>query len=408
MWFYRLLISVLAPVLAVTLALPALRGREPWAVWLERIGLAGVVRGKGPGIWVHAASNGELNSALPVLQALTQARPDLEIFVTTNSLTGRALAREHGFAAQCAPLDLRWAAGRILRRRRVALFIVLESEFWPNRFAASAARNIPVVILGARMTEKTAQGWARFGGLARGMMRAVTWATPQDAGSAKRLIDLGVLSDRVGPVQDLKAHYTRPAPNPLQGWHRSNTWLAASTHEGEENIVLAAHQLARQQRPDLRLILAPRHVTRGDEVAALIDASSLSFARRSHHDEPDQNVLLADTMGEMAMWYDTALVCFVGGSLTDRGGHTPHEPVAHGCTVLHGPHDRNFADTYGALDQAGGAIRVQDADSLARAVLTALDPETSSALQKAAATALDRKSELAPLINRITSLLPRP
>jgi 3-deoxy-D-manno-octulosonic-acid transferase len=218
--------------------------------------------------------------------------------------------------------------------------------------------------------------------------------------------------ERIGPVLNLKA--AAPATGgagALPGFPRGDTVLAASTHPGEEGLVLEAFVAARVARPGLRLILAPRHPDRGDEVARQIAAQGLDFARRSRGEapEPARPVYLADTLGEMALWYAAAGVTFVGGSLVAKGGHTPFEPEAQGSAILHGPDTANFTAAYAALDAGEGAVQVADADALSRAFGALADPAAQAAMAARATAALAplrADVDLQAVIDRIARLAP--
>ncbi|WP_425074036.1 3-deoxy-D-manno-octulosonic acid transferase [Sagittula sp. S175] len=361
MWRYRVLISLLASVVLLRHG----RGRlvAPSASTQDHI-------------WVHGASNGELASVRPLLEKLIARRPDLHWLVTANTETGRDMVRGWTLPkvdAHLAPVDLSWLTRKTLRARNVTAHVTLEAELWPHRVLSCPG---PVILLGARMSDGTARGWARLGGLAGRALSRVAFASAQDQGSAQRLLDLGLSDRALGPVVDLKAFYDAQPIKIPSGIHRAKTWLAASTHEGEEQTVIAAHIAARKAEPGLRLILAPRHPRRAAEVRAMIEAAGLEVGQRSAGDSPDRGeVYLADTMGEMPLWYAACGRVFVGGTLTDRGGHTPYEPAAYGASLIHGPDVRNFRAAYARLEQADAALCIADAASLAGA-LSALADET--------------------------------
>ena len=414
MALYRLILALALPAILARLLWRVAAGRAPRADLAERLGRAPAAAPGG--LWLHAASVGELTSALPLLAALAARRPGLPVLVTTNSDSGRALARERGFAARLAPLDSRGAVARFLDRQRPRLFVTMEAELWPNRFAACAGRGIPVAILGARLSQRSARGWARLPGLARAVLAVPAIVAPQDAGSAERLARLGLPRDRLGPVANLKAAPALPPPDPAAlaalapAFPRAETLLAASTHPREEALILWAFARARADRPGLRLILAPRHPDRRAEVAAAIRAAGLPFATRSAGEAPGSApVYLADTLGEMALWYALAGTTIVAGSFTDRGGHTPHEPAAAGSAILHGPDVANFAATYAALDAGGGAQACADAEALADALRALADPARQAALAGAARTILAAEApDLGPLLDRLEALIDAP
>jgi 3-deoxy-D-manno-octulosonic-acid transferase len=399
MFGYRLLASLLAPLTVLWLLGRCLTGRERLSDLAERMGRGAAIPGPGPVIWLHAASNGELASARRLLATLLDRAPDAEIVVTTNSLTARALARDLGHPrvhAELAPLDHRAALGAFLARWHPRALVTVEVELWPNRFDLCRTRRIPVLVVGGRMSERAARRWARRPGLALALADSITFLSAQDDVSERRFRAFGVTNERVGPVVSLKAvsampQAARPGPPPAPlPFPRDLTVLAASTHEGEEELVLDAFLSARRERPGLRLILAPRHPARRVEIAELLRTRKLTFRTRSAGQDPEAGaaVYLADTMGEMARWYAAAGITFVGGSLVDRGGHTPFEPAAAGSAILHGPHVSNFADVYRALDAGHGAVRVDSAASLARRMAALADPARQAASARAARTVL--------------------
>ncbi|WP_425099196.1 3-deoxy-D-manno-octulosonic acid transferase [Tropicibacter sp. S64] len=401
MLLYRLLISLFAAGVLLK------RPERPY--WRAR--LARDLPDQGRVLWLHGASNGELASIRPLLQRLTETRPELQIRVTANSdtavamVTGWQLPRTH---ARLAPLDLAGPTRRAMKG--VIAHVSLESELWPNRFRLCPG---PVILLGARMSAGTARTWGRLPGLAARTLAPVRLALAQDAASLDRLTALGLPAAARGPVVDLKALYQPPAAQTPDealraAFPRARTWLAASTHVGEEEIVLDAHLKALRAEPDLRLILAPRHPRRAEEILPLIAARGLTVARRSTGEAPDAQVYLADTMGEMPLWYALAGRVFVAGSLTDRGGHTPYEPAHFGAALLHGPDTRNFTAAYTRLAEAGAARQITDAASLAAALTALSDPEAQAALGQAAQTALRQEIDADALVGRIVDILPPP
>ncbi|MGX9357130.1 3-deoxy-D-manno-octulosonic acid transferase [Roseobacteraceae bacterium S113] len=212
MFVYRLLLALIAPLFALWALSKVLRGQEGWRDAGERLGLV-MCRTRGPSLWLHAASNGELASAASVVRLLRAADPQLHIVVTTNSVTGRALAQSWGLEqvhAQLAPFDARWCAARLIARTGLVGLVIMEAEFWPNRIAAIAKAGLPVVILGARLSRKSAKGWRRMSFLAEPVLSRISWLVPQDHGSARRLRKLGLAGERIDRVTNLKALYAPP------------------------------------------------------------------------------------------------------------------------------------------------------------------------------------------------------
>lgn len=400
MWLYRplLLIFVIGQGLRLVL-------RRDWARLRARLGYGASER-SGPHLWLHAASNGELASARPVIAALAKARPDLPIIVTCNSASGVDLARQLGLPAQLAPFDLRGPVRRFLKRWQVAAHLTMEAEIWPNRVLLCPG---PVIVLGGRMTARSARGWARLPSLASRVLDRVTFLSAQDPGSRDRFRDLGVSPTALGPVLDLKSLYTPPPDRTADAalraaFPRETTWLAASTHPGDDEIVIEAHRIAQRSWPELRLILAPRHPARGPEIARLLDAAGLRVARRSAGEAG--TVLLADTLGEMPLWYGLAGIVFIGGTLSDRGGHTPYEPAAFGGALIHGPDVANFRAAFARLSEAGAAREITDAQGLAEALLALRSPEAQRAAGQAAQRALRQDADLSGVMSRVLALLP--
>ncbi|MFT3688156.1 3-deoxy-D-manno-octulosonic acid transferase [Paenirhodobacter sp.] len=370
MLLYRLLLALALPFLLVRLWL-----REPREVLRERLGGGAAAPGA---LWIHAASNGELASAHPLIEALLAQRPGLRLLLTVNTVTARQMAQgwnDPRITVRAAPLDARWILHRFLGRHRPVGLLVIENELWPNRLAICAASGVPVMVAGARMSARSAARWRKTG-LGPALTRAITALSAQDPASEAAFLSLGLPRARLLPMLNLKTAVAAPPPTERLDWPRARTVLAASTHEGEEAIVLDAFARARAEEPSLRLILAPRHPRRAAEIARLIAARGLGFTLRSGGEAPTAPVLLADTMGEMANWYTAAGVCFIGGSLVPKGGHTPFEPAAHGCAIVHGPSCSNHAEAFAALDAAGAAIPVTDAATLAQAFR--MPPETQA------------------------------
>ena len=414
MLLYRILISVCAPVFAGVAVIRWLRGTEDRSALAERLGLAGRTEpADRPGLWIHGASNGELASARVLIEQVQKRYPKYALLITCNTLSARRMVQGWGLpdtTVRLAPLDLRWLAERLIRAHDIRALMIIENEFWPNRFFAAARTGLPVIVAGARISGRSARKWARFGGLSRTVLETVRVLSAQDGDSQDRFVGLGLPKGRIAPRVDLKALYVRPTPGPapaLPDWPREDTWLAASTHPGEEAMVIAAHRALLDERPGLRLILAPRHPRRADEVAALLRQAGLRFVRRSDGAPAaaDTQVLLADTMGEMPLWYAAASVALVGGSLADHGGHTPYEPAAFGMALLHGPHVSNFAAAYGNLEREGGAAPVEDAAALTAALRDALQPDRQGTLARAARRALSGVQNLNALLERLDPLL---
>lgn len=349
-------------------------------------------------IWLHGASVGELNSARPVIEMLARRA---RLIVTTNTTTGRALAQDWGLRARLAPLDVPQALGRFLQRYQPRVAVTLENELWPNRSAMLAHAGTAQIVIGARMSDRSARRWAKLPWLIGPMLRRIDGLSAQNHSSEERLVALGLPEAALLPRVQLKLlgpARTRPGIPPET---RARTILAASTHEGEDDLVLDAFMFARRQVPGLRLIIAPRHPARGDDIAALIGARGLYPARRSQGADETAPVLLADTLGEMGRWYDAAGICITGGSLVAKGGHTPWEPAAHECAILHGPHVSNFAEDYAVLHAAGGTETLATDAGATLARLAGTPGDAARMGIRARSLLLKRAGDAAPLARTI-------
>ncbi|MFV0410495.1 MAG: 3-deoxy-D-manno-octulosonic acid transferase [Paracoccus sp. (in: a-proteobacteria)] len=354
-------------------------------------------RGAGP-VWVHGASVGELTSARPVIEQLAHHAP---LIVTTNTVTGRDRARSWGLRARLAPLDTPQSLRRFIARFRPRVAVTLENELWPNRSEMLTDANIRQIVIGARMSERSARRWAKLPWLIGPMLRRIDLLSAQNQGAEERLVALGLPPKALMPPIQLKLlgpARSRPGPRPET---RERTVLAASTHEGEDELILDAFMVARRQVPGLRLIIAPRHPDRAGAIASLIASRGLLPARRSQGGDERAPILLADTLGEMSRWYDAAAICITCGSLLPKGGHTPWEPAAHECAILHGPHVSNFTEDYALLHAVGGAetLSVDAGTTLAR---LAGDPIEATAMgARARRLLLARAGDALPLVRLI-------
>ena len=384
---YTLLFHLGLPLVALRLWLrarkaPAYRQRigERFAV-----GLPAMQRG---GIWVHAVSVGESIAAAPMIRALLAQYPGLPVTVTCMTPTGseriKAVFASEPRIQHCyLPYDLPWAAGRFLDHVQPRLGIIMETELWPNHIHQCARRNIPVVLANARLSERSARGYARFAGLTRPMLAAMSWFAVQTEAEARRFRDLGARPECVAVTGSIKFDLSIDPQLPEQAaqlreqWQATGrpVWIAASTHAGEDESVLAAHRQLLSSHPDALLILVPRHPERFNSVHELCQQQGFTTVRRSSGQvvTPDTSVLLGDTMGELLFLYALADSAFVGGSLVPNGGHNLLEPAALAKPVLSGPHLFNFLEIAALLRQAGALEEVGDPVALAMAVQRLFD-----------------------------------
>ena len=356
-------------------------GREVSARLGVRFGWAGVARPGGESgrrlIWLHGASVGEGLSMLPLIAELRRQAPEVACLVTTGTVTSARRMAEllpEGCIHQFVPVDTSAAVRRFLDHWRPDLAIWVESEFWPGLMAATARRGVPMMLVNARISARSARRWAWAPGMAAVLVRLFQRVVTQDAETAGRLVALGAEPGRVREGGNLKALTPVPGCDTAElerlraALAGRPLWLAASTHAPEEALVAEAHQAAARSLPGLLTIVAPRHPERGGEIAGLLARQGLSVARRSLGEAPEADFWLADTLGEMGLWLRLAPVTFVGGSIAARGGHNPFEAAALGSAILHGPETGNFAPAYAALAEAGAARRVADGAEMAEAL----------------------------------------
>jgi 3-deoxy-D-manno-octulosonic-acid transferase len=358
---------------------PAYRQR-----WLERLGFYPGLPSKPGVIWFHAVSVGEAEAGFPLIRAIIRRFPDKPILVTTTTPTGSARVQAvlgDSVVHVYLPYDLPDAIARFLRCFQPSLAVIMETEIWPNLYQACAARGIPLAIVNARLSERSAKGYRRLGGFSRRTLANVSLFAAQTEADAERFISVGAQPEAVkvtGNIKydvDLPPDYFAHAQTLRESLFGARpVWIAASTHEGEDAQVLQAHRQLRLSHPDLLLVLAPRHPPRFDAVAALCQAEGFSLARRSLSEAGGQaGVFLLDTLGELRLFFAAADIAFVGGSLVPTGGHNVLEPALAGVPVLFGPHMFNFAEASKRLLEAEGAVQISDPASLATQVGAWLD-----------------------------------
>jgi 3-deoxy-D-manno-octulosonic-acid transferase len=398
---YRGLTTLLGPLVVLYLAGRRLRGKEDRARFGERLGRTGSARPPGPLVWLHAASVGEAASLLALIDRLNRDRPDINILVTTGTVTSARLLGSRlpqGRAChQYVPVDRPRYVKRFLDHWRPDLGIWAYSELWPNLVAATQARGIPTILLNGRMSQHSFEGWQRWRGVISPLLEGFALCLAQDPIQLERLKRLGArTADTVGDLRAAAPPLPVDADELARLSHiigKRPFWLAASTHPGEEEAAAAAHIGLKPCHPGLLTIIVPRHPARADEIGALLERRGLAVARRSRSEAitAATDIYLGDTLGETGLFYRLAEIVFVGGSLTPRGGHNPLEPALLGCAILHGPDMSNCAAIAGDLDRSEGAIAVADADALTAAVGRLLDDPADRQRRAAAAAAVAQR-----------------
>lgn len=331
-------------------------------------------------IWVHAVSVGEVIAAIPLIKALNSRYPHLQMVVTTMTPTGAERVKTafgdkviHAYI----PYDLPSAVQRFINHMHPVIAVIMETELWPNLLAITKKNNIPVCLVNARLSEKSAKGYQRIASLTQKMLCQLDLIAAHGHADANRFIALGAPKERMTVTGNIKFDIELPAEltaktqtlSAMLGKHRF-IWIAASTHEGEEEIILAAHKIIRQQDPHALLILVPRHPDRFDAIAKLAEQSFMTSRRSKQQTCTGETaVYLGDTMGELLSLYSVADVAFVAGSLIPRGGHNMLEPGALGKPILTGIHLFNFAEISELFVSANALIKVNDANSLAKQLI---------------------------------------
>jgi 3-deoxy-D-manno-octulosonic-acid transferase len=376
---YTLLLYLLAPVALLRLAWRGLRAPVYWRRWPERFGAIEPTVGERV-IWVHAVSVGEVQAAEPVIRVLLERYPQYSILVTTVTSTGSARVTalfDAEVAHVYAPYDLSGAVVRFLDRVQPQLAVVMETELWPNLFYYCRKRDIPLLMINARLSEKSTAGYRRFPGLVGETLEAVTEIVAQGALDAQRFELIGADPGKITVAGNLK--FEQRIPHSLiekaevlrRDWGTSRpVWIAASTHEGEDELVLDVFRQVREKVRDCLLVLVPRHPERFGAVAELCRKRGYPTVLRSQRTpcSDETAVFIGDSMGELPLFYAAADVAFVGGSLVHTGGHNLLEPAALGIPVVTGPNVFNFTEICDLLVAVEACRKVQSTAELGETV----------------------------------------
>jgi 3-deoxy-D-manno-octulosonic-acid transferase len=395
---YQSACSLGSPMAPQVLTRRLKRGKEHPERLAERLGEASLERPEGPLIWVHAASVGEMLAAVSLIERLRAQ--GFAVLVTSGTVTSATLAEQRlpdGVMHQFIPLDGPRFVQRFLDHWRPGLALFVESDLWPNLICLSAMRKIPMIVINGRLSERSFGRWRRVPRVIAALLDRFDLCLAQSAADAERYAKLG--APRVIAAGNLKLDVPAP-PADQNTLHQLRdivgkrpVIVAASTHPGEEAIVIAVHKKLRAKFPTLLTIIVPRHPARGESVAEVAKTAGLAVALRSRRKQPmpDIGIYVADTLGELGLIYRLAPIVFMGGSLASHGGQNPIEPIRLGAAVLHGPHVWNFAEIYAALDAAHGAELVSNEETLAGRLDTWLaDPAARRAAATAAAATMSK------------------
>jgi len=345
--------------------------------WAERLGYGSFLE---PGaLWVHAVSVGEVRAATPLIRALLQDHPDVRILITTTTLTGAAqvemLFGDH-VRHRFAPFDLPSAVGRFLIRVQPRAAVILETEIWPSLFQALHRAHIPLLLANVRLSDRSYRGYRRFGRLVAATFAIPSVIAAQTQTDLERLQALGAPEKRLHVTGNMKFEVVptaglREAAQSLRyGWNDRPVWVAASTHQGEEDIVLDAYASLKTTFPTLLLILVPRHPERFEAVGKLCRQRKFTVAERSLGLPVTDatEILLGDTMGELMLFFAAGDCAFIGGSLVKTGGHNPLEALALGIPTVFGPHMFNFAEIARLTVTAGAGRQIRGPEELSGAI----------------------------------------
>lgn len=405
---YRAVTTASLPLIRIYLALRKARGKEDKDRFPERCGVSAMARPAGPLVWLHAASVGESLSMLTLIERLRKDYPDFHVLVTTGTLTSAALMAERlpdGAFHQYVPVDRTRYVRRFLDHWRPDLILWAESEFWPNLLSLPAEMGVPMVLVNGRVSPSAFIGWRRFGGLIQTLLGGFVLCMGQTKGDTERLAALGAGNTKcLGnikfaandlPVDDRELAALRLAVDGRR------CWLASSTHAGEEEIAGFVHSAVKKRHCDILTIIVPRHPGRGVEVASMLKGAGLNVALRSTGgtigDETD--VYIADTMGELGLFYRLVDIVFIGKSLVSLGGQNPLEAARLDCAIIFGPHMTNFAEIAESLKDVGGAIEVADGTELAATISRLVEDEKKRAYM--AASAKDLASRQADVLDMV-------
>jgi 3-deoxy-D-manno-octulosonic-acid transferase len=388
------------------------QGKEDPARIGERRGLSHDIRPSGPLVWIHGASVGEVLAAASLIERLRAL--NIRILLTSGTVTSAAIVARRfppDIIHQYVPYDSPRFVGRFLDHWRPSLALFIESDLWPNLILSSAARRLPMVLINGRMSPRSFPRWRRVSGTISALLEKFDICLAQSNTDAERFAALG--SRNVVTTGNLKLDLPAPPADPaklerlISATHGRPIIVAASTHPGEEEILIEAHRTLSGFFPSLLSVIVPRHPDRGTAIARTIAASGLTPQLRSTEDLPSAatDIYVADTLGELGLFYRLAPIVFMGGSLVPHGGQNPIEAIKLGASIVHGPHVFNFGDVYAALDSASGARRADTRETLVKQLGQLLaDPAACAALNEASSRVVE---ELGGALERtLTALEP--
>jgi len=418
-FLYTIIFYLLLPFILLRLWIKNRQIPNGLQFWHERLGFA--LRPFSPGgIWVHAVSVGESLAAIPLIKLLQQRYPETPIIVTNETKTGAERIRvEIGDSVTQLyfPYDLPLVLRRFFKALQPKLLILIETELWPNLLVSCQLYQVPVVLVNARLSERSAKSYRRILPLMHKMLNSINLIAAQFQADAERFIALGFPAEKMRVTGSLKFDLTLPLSLTEQAQHwrkiwgeNRPVWIAASTHPGEEEFILQAFTEARRFFSDLLLVSIPRHVDRVPQLEQLYNSQTYKIIKRSDHNQSKMSsadIFIGDTMGELLIFYAAADLAFIGGSLVEKGGQNPLEPAAIGLPILTGPYTFNFATITEQLKQRHVEIQVTNAKELAEQVIALLsDPERRQQMsQEAKKFVAENKGSVLKQMQLIENLL---
>ncbi len=412
---YSLILYLLVPLALARLLYQSWGNPKYRSRWHERFGFVKPIPEQQRTLWIHAVSVGEVNATRPILEYLQTNFPAYRIILTTMTPTGAdTVARLYGDSVthHYVPYDLPGAVKRFLRRIHPALLLVMETELWPNLFHHCHKTGIPILLANARMSAKSTRGYLRLKGLASDTLKKLSCLAAQTEEDATRFLQLGAALETIHVIGNLKFDSVPELPDiAVRLQQRADfsqdrpVWIAASTHEGEESIVLSAHGNIQKSHPDSLLIIAPRHPERFDAVYELSRQSGFRTERKSNAETvaEETQVFILDSLGELSRFYALSDLAFVGGSLVPVGGHNMVEPASLGLPIITGPHKHNFIEISDRLQACGALSVIQNDTSLANIINQLLGDESSRKISGNAGREMVASSRGS--IGRLTRLL---
>ncbi|WP_120498787.1 3-deoxy-D-manno-octulosonic acid transferase [Kiloniella sp. EL199] len=417
MGLYASVATFMTPFVKYHLTKRIKRGKEHPVRFTEKLGHVSQTRPKSKLVWIHGASVGESLSILPLLETFHNLQPDLKFLVTTGTVTSARLMEERlpPYAMhQFVPVDLPLAIGRFLKNWRPDIALVVESELWPNMIFQTKARNIPLVLLNGRMSQKSAKSWGKASFFIQDLLNQFDLILAQSATDVRRYTELG--APHVKKQSNLK-FAAAPLSYKQDDFDKLSTqigtlpvWFASSTHRGEEVFLAETHEKLREKIPNLLCIIAPRHPERGPEILNEFQRKNLPLTLRSEGKgiTPDTSIYLADTLGELGLFYALSPVVVIGGSLLRKGGQNLLEPARQNCAIICGPEMQNFEEICNEMVENHAVIKLTQAEDVTTQLEALLlnEPHQQKLAQKAAVYVKDRGQEINDVAREILQKIP--